>query len=109
MAGVSLLVGGIGMISIMLANVLERRRETGLLRAIGARRHDIVVRSTPNVVSPRGEWRTCGVASGARLTPVVFFQASPDQPFSQQRPLAPTLSRRGEGELVPRPVLGLAL
>ncbi|HEX5489100.1 MAG TPA: ABC transporter permease [Rhodanobacteraceae bacterium] len=43
-AGVSLLVGGIGIMNIMLANVLERRREIGLLRAIGARRQDIVLR-----------------------------------------------------------------
>jgi len=41
-AGVSLLVGGIGIMNIMLANVLERRREVGLLRALGARRRDIV-------------------------------------------------------------------
>ncbi len=43
-AGVSLLVGGIGIMNIMLANVLERRREIGLLRAIGARRQDIITR-----------------------------------------------------------------
>jgi putative ABC transport system permease protein len=41
-AAVSLLVGGIGIMNIMLANVLERRREIGLMRALGARRRDIV-------------------------------------------------------------------
>lgn len=41
-AGISLLVGGIGIMNIMLASVLERRAEIGLLRALGARRKDIV-------------------------------------------------------------------
>ncbi|RMD99865.1 MAG: FtsX-like permease family protein [Deltaproteobacteria bacterium] len=40
-AGISLLVGGIGIMNIMLSNVLERTREIGIHRAVGARRKDI--------------------------------------------------------------------
>ncbi|QKX18606.1 ABC transporter permease [Microbulbifer sp. YPW1] len=40
-AGISLLVGGIGIMNIMLATVLERTSEIGLLRAVGATRRDI--------------------------------------------------------------------
>jgi putative ABC transport system permease protein len=41
-AAISLLVGGIGIMNIVLATVLERTREIGIRRAIGAKRADIV-------------------------------------------------------------------
>ncbi len=41
-AGISLLVGGIGIMNIMLANVQERRREVGIRRAMGATERDIL-------------------------------------------------------------------
>jgi len=41
-AAISLLVGGIGIMNIMLANVMERRSEIGIRRALGAKKRHIV-------------------------------------------------------------------
>jgi putative ABC transport system permease protein len=42
-AGISLVIGGIGVMNIMLANVTERRKEIGTRRALGASRRDVIL------------------------------------------------------------------
>ncbi|MCM4163353.1 MULTISPECIES: ABC transporter permease [unclassified Arenibacter] len=42
-AGISLLIGGIGIMNIMLASVLERTKEIGIMRAIGATKQDVIL------------------------------------------------------------------
>jgi putative ABC transport system permease protein len=66
-AGVSLLVGGIGIMNIMLANVLERRREIGLLRALGARQRDIIERFLREAVVICASGAGIGLLFGAAL------------------------------------------
>ncbi len=63
-AGISLLVGGIGIMNIMLANVLERTREIGIRRAIGARRNDILVQFLTEAVTISGLGGLLGVITG---------------------------------------------
>jgi putative ABC transport system permease protein len=67
-AGISLLVGGIGIMNIMLAMVLERTREIGLRRAVGARQKDIRRQFIAETVSISAIGGTAGILFGFALS-----------------------------------------
>jgi putative ABC transport system permease protein len=74
-AGISLLVGGIGIMNIMLASVLERTREIGVRRAIGARRADVIVQFLVESFSISAFGGLCGVGMGIGIARAVAFYA----------------------------------
>ncbi len=72
-AGISLLVGGIGIMNIMLANVLERTKEIGLLRAVGATRQDIKLQFIAESFTISVMGGVLGVVFGLILSEVIGF------------------------------------
>jgi len=75
-AGISLLVGGIGVMNIMLASVSERTREIGIRRAVGATRPDIVVQFLFESVIMTFMGGIIGVILGGSVVYLVSFAAS---------------------------------
>lgn len=74
-AGISLLVGGIGIMNIMLATVLERTREIGIRRAIGARQGDIVRQFLTEAVLISIVGGLIGIAFGFGLSRIIATAA----------------------------------
>ncbi len=70
-AGISLLVGGIGIMNIMLATVLERTREIGIRRAIGARQGDIIRQFLTEAVLISIVGGLIGIAFGFGLSRII--------------------------------------
>jgi putative ABC transport system permease protein len=74
-ASISLVVGGIGIMNIMLASILERTREIGLRRAVGARRSDIVRQFVVEATMISVAGGTIGVVLGFVISRLIAWLA----------------------------------
>jgi putative ABC transport system permease protein len=70
-AGISLVVGGIGVMNIMLVSVTERTREIGIRMAIGAREADVRTQFLAEAIALSVLGGLAGVAAGAVATSVL--------------------------------------
>jgi putative ABC transport system permease protein len=74
-ASISLLVGGIGIMNIMLSSVLERTREIGICRAIGAKKAEIMGQYLTESVTLSFAGGIMGILLGMILAKVITFYA----------------------------------
>lgn len=81
-AGISLIVGGIGIMNIMLMSVKERTREIGIRKALGARNGDIVVQFLTEAVLMTGLSGIIGILIGTLIAFIVSKVANVKMPVS---------------------------
>jgi len=74
-AGISLIVGGIGIMNIMLASVFERRKEIGTRRALGAQKSDILFQFLIETVFLTSLGGVLGILTGIGISKVITIYA----------------------------------
>lgn len=75
-AAISLVVGGIGIMNIMLVSVVERTKEIGLRKAVGATSTDILQQFLVEAVILTFTGGIVGIAIGSSLTVIIYFAIS---------------------------------
>ncbi len=75
-AGISLIVGGIGIMNIMLASVYERRKEIGTRRALGAQKSDILFQFLIETVFLTSLGGVLGILLGVGISKIITFYAN---------------------------------
>ena len=100
-AAISLVVGGIGIMNIMLATVIERTREVGIRRALGAKRRDITRQFLTESVVLSVLGGTLGILGGAFCRPLTLLaRAALFRWFPEQMATVPKLIQDMEPHLI---------
>ena len=119
-ASISLIVGGIGIMNIMLASILERIREIGVRRAVGASQHDILAQFLAEAVLISLAGGVAGIilgghpASGSSVSPQFTRSCQPSvcsspSVFRSPSDWSSALSLRGaRRNRIPSPVYGMS-
>jgi putative ABC transport system permease protein len=96
-AGISLLVGGIGIMNIMLASVTERTREIGIRRAIGAKRKQIIIQFIIETVVLSTVGGFIGIGVGILIPVVITYFAGMPTVITLHSIILPLLISAGVG------------
>ena len=101
-AAISLVVGGIGIMNIMLATVIERTREVGIRRALGAKKRDITRQFLAESVVLSVLGGSLGILGGAFCRPLTLVaRTALFHWFPQQMANVPKLIQDMEPHLIP--------